>query len=85
MHSAVFQHDSSITGSITSFKDCLSESEFEMDLDDMESTVLYLNDEDEKHLRSLPELDREAIFMDFYDQLKAVVDPEQSNETGKPS
>jgi hypothetical protein len=35
LHSAVSQRDSSVTGTMTSFKDCLSDSEFEMDLGDM--------------------------------------------------
>lgn len=39
----------------------------------MESTALYYNDDDEYHHRSLPGLDREAIQMDLYHQLKAVV------------
>jgi hypothetical protein len=47
LHSAVSQHDSSVTGTMTSFKDYLSDSEFEMDHGNMESTFLYLNDEDE--------------------------------------
>jgi hypothetical protein len=46
---------------MSSLKDLLSDSEFEMDLDDMKSTILFLNNEDENHLRSLPELEREAI------------------------
>jgi hypothetical protein len=74
LHSAGFQCDSTITGGMSSLKDISSDSEFEMDLNGMESTVLYLNDEVENHLRSLPELEREAILMDRYDQLKAIVD-----------
>ncbi len=74
MHSAGAQCDSSVTGVMLSLKDILSDSKFELDLDDMESTILFLNDEYENHLRSLPELGREAILMDCYDQLKAIVD-----------
>jgi hypothetical protein len=58
LHSTGSQHDSSITDVIINAP---SDSEFEMDLNNMESTVLFSNDEDENHLRSLPELEREAI------------------------
>jgi len=51
LYSAGSQHDSNITGVL---KDILSDSEFEMDVNDMVSKVLFLNDDEENYLRTLP-------------------------------
>jgi hypothetical protein len=61
LHSAGSQHDSSITGAMPSLKDVLCDSLFEMDFGNMESTALFLNDEDKNHLRTLPELERKLF------------------------
>jgi hypothetical protein len=44
-----------------SLKDVLCDSLFEMDFDNMESTALFLKDEDKNHLRTLPELERKLF------------------------
>jgi RNA polymerase-associated protein RTF1 len=55
-----------------------SEDEMELDMDNMDQNQLIKDEEDKKYLDSLPEIEREAILAERFEERKAQHDMKQA-------
>ena len=55
-----------------------SEEEFDMDMENLDQNQLIKNEEDRKYLESLPEIEREAILAERFEQRKNEYDMKQA-------
>jgi RNA polymerase-associated protein RTF1 len=60
-----------------------SEDEMELDMESLHQSQLIKDDEDRKYLESLPEIEREAILAERFEQRKAELDMKQALRESK--